>query len=350
MRMQLALLVGISFAFAAIDVRADGLILASELDKANRRMCGRVIDFTHNHGRDRRIWSEALCQKRDMYVYVPPCYDPAKRYPLAIFLHGASQDEQFFIRGTVQEIDRAIARGVLPPTIVVAPDGSQKSRPAVFKVATFWANTDAGRFEDYVMEDVWNFLMREFPIVPERDGHAMIGASAGGTGAFNCAIKNRDRIKIALGFMPALNLRWVDCHERYRAPFNPCCWGWREKAHMFESIGRPKGLFALRYHNLFGSLVGYGAEGVQRTRAFNPVEVMEEYDLKPGELDMFVGYGGKDELNIMAQVESFLYVAKMRGIEVGVAYDPNGRHDEASARRLFPEAVAWVAPLLKRYR
>ncbi len=39
------------------------------------------------------------------------------------------------------------------------------------------------------------------------------------------------------------------------------------------------------------------------------MEVMEGTDLKPGELDLYIAYGGKDEFNIMAQVESFLFRA-----------------------------------------
>lgn len=340
----------ISLLIPSAPAHADGRILPSELDKVNRRLRGQVLDFTYNHSRDRRIWSDALCEKRDLYVYLPPCFDPAKKYPLAIFLHGAGQDEQIFMRSLAQEIDAAIVQGKLPPVIVAAPDGSQKSRPSFFKIATFWANTDAGRYEDYLMQDVWNFMMKEFPIVPEREGHILIGASMGGAAAFTHAMKHKDRVKIAMGFLPALNLRWVDCHEKYNAPFDPCCWGWREKVRPFEVIGRPKGVFKIRFHNLFGSLVGNQPEGLQRLREFNPIEVMDLYDLKPGEIDLFIGYGGKDEFNIMAQVESFLYRAKERKIAVGVEYDPNGRHDEASARRLFPAAIHWVSPLVERYR
>ena len=64
------------------------------------------------------------CEKRDLYVYLPPGYTPDKKYPLGIFLHGNSQDEQFFITKPVQLFDEAIACGKLPPVIVVAPDGS----------------------------------------------------------------------------------------------------------------------------------------------------------------------------------------------------------------------------------
>jgi enterochelin esterase-like enzyme len=68
-----------------------------QIERVNRQLHGRLLDFTHNHGADHRIWSPALGQRRALYVYLPPGYDPAHKYPLAIFLHGAAQDEQFFL-------------------------------------------------------------------------------------------------------------------------------------------------------------------------------------------------------------------------------------------------------------
>lgn len=67
-----------------------------QFERVNRGLHGTVQDFTKNHGKDRRIFSPAMGEKRDMYVYLPPGYDPSKSYPLAIFLHGAAQDEEFF--------------------------------------------------------------------------------------------------------------------------------------------------------------------------------------------------------------------------------------------------------------
>ncbi len=76
---------------------------------------------------------------------------------------------------------------------------------------------------------------------------------------------------------------------------------------------------------------------------------MDQYDLKDGELSLFAGYGGQDEFNIGAQVESFLFRAKERGVTVGVTYDPQGKHDAESGRRLFPDAVRWIQPLVAPY-
>src|SRR5207245_7915585 len=66
-----------------------------KLDRLNGRIHGQVLDFTHNHGADRRIYSAALDDRRDLYVYLPPGYDPCRRYPVMIALHGIVQDEQF---------------------------------------------------------------------------------------------------------------------------------------------------------------------------------------------------------------------------------------------------------------
>jgi S-formylglutathione hydrolase FrmB len=348
MRNPFAVVVSVALTLAGQSAQAAGIGIRGELERVNRCIQGQVLDFTHNHGEDRRIWSAALGAKRDLYVYLPPGYDRGKKYPLGIFLHGASQDEQLFLKSLVRGFDQAIVEGRVPPFIMAAPDGSILGRPSFFKMATFFANSDAGRYEDYLMEDVWSFLMENFSIRPDREAHTLLGVSMGGSAAFTQAIKHKDKVKIAVGIMPALNLRFVDCHDRYRAPFDPCCWGWRTQLRPFEVIGRPKGIFNVRFHNLYHPLIGHGPDALLKLSQFNPIEVMDQYDLKPGELDLYVGYGGKDEFNITAQVDSFLYRAEERKLTIGVEFDPQGRHDEESARRLLPGALRWVTPLIEQ--
>ncbi len=338
-------------ASALFGLAGQGAVLGKrhQLDRLNECLHGQVLDFTHNHGKDRRIWSAALCAKRDLYVYLPPKFDPAKRYPLAIYLHGATQDEQFFVTDLAQGFDDAIVKGKVPPFIVAVPDGSLLGRPSFFQIASFFANSNAGRFEDFLMDDVWNFMMCTFPIRPEREAHALIGASMGGSAAVAQAIKHKDKIKVAIALMPALNLRWVDCHGDYWGRFDPCCWGWRTRLRPFEIIGRPDDLVRIRFRNLYCPLIGYGPDAMAKLSSFNPIELMDQYDLRDGELSLFVGYGGQDEFNMNTQVESFLHRAKERGVTVGVAYDPEGHHDVNGGRRLFPGAIRWVAPLIEPF-
>ena len=95
---------------ASADARANWKTDHSELVKVNRRLKGKIVDHTSNHGVDRRIWSPALNQKRDLYVYLPPDYDPSCRYPLVIFMHGFGQDEQVLLR-MAPLIDAEICQG-----------------------------------------------------------------------------------------------------------------------------------------------------------------------------------------------------------------------------------------------
>ena len=318
------------------------LLGAHQLERVNAGLHGRLLDFTHNHGHDRRLWSPSLHQRRDLYVYVPPGFDPGRKYPMSIFLHGAAQDEQFFLQTQVTQFDRAISQGEMPPAIIVAPDGSIHGRATLLQPASFWANSRAGNFEDYVMADVWNFMMESFPIRPEREAHALVGGSMGGSAAFALAIKHRNRVKVAMGFMPLLNLRYGDCRGKYRSRFEPDCYALRDRIRGMESLGRRR-LFNLTFNDLFAPLFGRGPQAIAGISSINPIELMVQHDLRNGELDLFVAYGGKDEFNVQAQVESFLYAAHERGIEVTTAYDPNGKHDLSTGLRLMPQAMRWAA-------
>ena len=319
------------------------------LDRVNSGMHGTMVDYTKNHGADRRIWSPALQQWRDLYVYVPPGYDPQHQYPVLVYMHGFTQDEYYVLQNQIALFDKAIVCGQLPPVIIVIPDGSILGRASFLNSASFFCNSRAGNFEDFLIQDVWNFVNRHYSIRPEPEAHALVGASMGGSSAFQLAIKYRSCFKIAIGFFPALNLRWVDCHDRYMRNFDPHCWGWRSKLRPNEVIGRFYGVVTIRYKRLSDPLFGRTPETLDEISRINPIEALDIYDLRPGELSMFVAYGGRDEFNIDAQVESFLHRARERCLEVSVAYDPDGRHDLQTGVRLFPAGIRWLAPLLAPY-
>jgi S-formylglutathione hydrolase FrmB len=322
-----------------------------DLAAVNCRLKGRVLDFTHNHGADHRIWSSALHQYRDLYVYVPPGFECHKRYPILLWLHGLAVDEQSFLTEHIAELfDRAIVCGQIPPLIIAVPDGSITGRANILSPGSFFINSEAGQFEDYLIDDVWPFLMTHFPIRPEREAHAVGGTSMGGYGAYHLALKHQDMFRVVLGIFPPLNLRWVNCRGRYMANFDPYCWGWRTSVNRGrEVIGRfYAGLITVRVRRLLYPLFPPGPDSVAKLSRENPIEMIDRFHLQPGVLAMFVGYGGRDEFNIDAQVESFLFRACcQRGLKVTVAYDPKGHHDLATAMRLAPSALRWLGEQLR---
>ncbi len=331
-------------------VHAQGLFKrrAPDLDG---RFAGQVLDFTANHGADRRLWSEALGEKRDLYVYLPPGFDPNKRYPFVFWLHGIVQDEKGFLTQGLPEIDAAIACGTLPPAIIAIPDGSVRGRPGYFSANSAFLNTRAGRFEDYLFCDVYAFVAQNFPLRPERQAHVLAGVSIGGAAAFHHGIARRDEFGVVLGIFPPLNPRWLDCHGHYSGNFDPDCWGWREHYHLgLMPVGKfYGGLVKVPWRRLVQPLYGHGNQVVAQMSRDNPIEMLDAYDLQPGELDMLVAYGGKDQFNIDAQVESFVYRSREKNLDITVIFDPRGRHDTATALRFLPGAVEWLAPRLQPF-
>lgn len=321
-----------------------------QLKRVNRQLSGQVLDYTHNHGADNRLWSPALCEKRALYVYVPPCYDPHKAYPLTLWLHGVAQDEVSFLRDVIKPLDEAIACGKLPPMIIACPDGSLHGFGCYFSLGSFFNNTKAGAFEDYLMKDVWDFLHASFRILPERDAHIIAGVSMGGGAAFGKAFKYRDRFKVVAGVFPPLNPRWESCRGRYRDDFDPSIMQFREDfSRTKEVVARFYGI-PVRLGQVTRPLYGKDPHMAAHIAAENPLELMVGRDIKPGEFCMYIAYGGRDQFNIDAQVESFLHIAKPRGICPHVEYDPNGKHDRRTALSFVPSLLDWLSVQLAPYK
>lgn len=338
-------LLPLSFA-SAIGWRKDG----NEINALNRRLSGKVLDYTANHGRDNRIFARSMWQRRDLYVYLPPNYDASRRYPLIIFLHGFAADEQMFLK-VAPKVDDAIVKGQLPPVIIAAPDGSIKGEPSLHQPATFFIDSQAGDFESWVLNDVWDFMNSHFPIRPEREAHALVGVSMGGGAAFDLGIRNRDCFGVVAGIFPPLNLRWIDCDGDYMGDFDPRRWAWRDQIkHPHEPIAVfAGGAVKIRLSHIIEPLFGSTDEAIVEISRHNPIELIDRTRLRNGELEMFVAYCGKDEFNIDAQVESFLYLAKHRGLGVHVIYDPLGHHDYITGNKMLPHLFDWLAPRLAPY-
>ncbi len=313
------------------------------------RIKGTVLDFTENHGRDRRIFSRSLGDKRDLYVYLPPGYCPEKHYPMMIVLHGILQDERAFLDWVVKPLDDAIVAGCLPPMIVAAPDGSFTGDPNPWDAGSFYINGPRGKFQSWIDDDLWHFLTHNFSIRPEPEAHVMAGASMGGVGAFSIGLKRPERFGHLVGLMPALNLRWMDRFENYRAEFDPNNWGWRNRVNNPQEVIGQFGLLKVHMKDILLPAFGSGNAAMQLASENNPIELIDRHKVKPGQFNIFVTMAGKDNFNLDAQAQSFIYLAEHRGIHVDSFTDPKGTHDIGTAKKMIPQVFEWLNTKLASY-
>jgi len=143
------------------------------------------------HGRveQRTLRSRALGEERAVNVYTPPGYSNKQSYPLLVLLHGYGMNEGQWLTGGVQHyLDRYIAAGVLKPMIVVMPGA-----PDEFYM---------GASEDYVVDELYPWIAREYGIRKGKGMAAIGGMSMGGFGAFYLAYRHPELFRHAMVLSP----------------------------------------------------------------------------------------------------------------------------------------------------
>ncbi len=133
-------------------------------------------------------------------VYLPPAYEASgrRRYPVIYFLHGASVDSKRPITaGYVSRIDAAIRSGVMPPVIVVIPQGYNQGR---------WTDSRDGAhpMESIVVKNLIPHIDATYRTVATRAGRAIEGHSMGGYGTLFIGFKNPELFTAVTANSPAL--------------------------------------------------------------------------------------------------------------------------------------------------
>ena len=310
-------------------------------------LSGSLVDFTRNHGADHRFYASSLREKRDLYVYLPPGYDRRRRYPLFVWLHGYMADERQALYTILPALDDAIRRGAMPPVIAAIPDGSISGDFYYVGVGSWWIDSRRGRFQSYVLKDVIPFVERNFPVARDPAQRVLAGWSMGGFGAYNIVLKEPERFRIVAAVSPPLNLRYVDCTGNYFADFRPGCWRMRNCFTGLDVVGRYwHGLVKVRAWWVIYPVWGRGQRAVQKIIQENPLDILMRRRPDLSKNRLFVAYGRRDEMNLDAQIESFLYVASSMGVKVEAVAYPNGTHVEGFMASVVANLLEWVGQQL----
>ena len=120
---------------------------------------------------------------RPGFVYLPPRFDPARRYPVVYLLHGMPGSPSEYPDGTElgRFADAAIAAGTLRPFIGVMPAAGTKPG---------YNGEWAGPWETALVDRVLPWVDASLPTIASPAGRVIAGLSAGGYGAVDIALRN----------------------------------------------------------------------------------------------------------------------------------------------------------------
>src|SRR6185436_2206648 len=117
-------------------------------------------------------------------VYLPADYERSERtYPVVYLLHGFTDDNTGWLQfGEINRYaDKAIAEGVIPPMIIVMPNGD----------SSFYINSYDGKekYEDFFIKEFMPSIEKTYRIKAEKKYRGVAGLSMGGYGSLIYALK-----------------------------------------------------------------------------------------------------------------------------------------------------------------
>ncbi|MFH1879783.1 MAG: alpha/beta hydrolase-fold protein [Bacillota bacterium] len=140
-----------------------------------------------------QLHSECLTRKASIHVILPEMSEERRldngKFPVLWILHGASDDHTMWQRFTSLE-RYAQKRGIA----VVMPSVE----------ISFYANTDGGRYFDYVTEELPRMLCGYFPISEKREDNFIMGMSMGGHGTMKLGF-TKPELYAAMGIFSCAN-------------------------------------------------------------------------------------------------------------------------------------------------
>lgn len=184
------------------------------------------------------FYSDKLGMDWEYGVYLPAGYDTNKEYPVVYLLHGGSDHYKSWItKGSAYDtINRAIANGKLPESIVIFPEGNPKGDNS------YYVNSELYMMEDAFEKELIPYIETNYKIKKDRTAHSIGGLSMGGYGSLRFALRNPEYFSTVFVMSPAV---WVEMDEArvkkmegmrmYGVPFNKELWDSQNYPALWET-------------------------------------------------------------------------------------------------------------------
>ncbi len=149
--------------------------------------------------------SKIAGDQRDYFVYTPPDYNPSKRYPLFVLLHGMSDKaDGWSTVGKANLIfDNLIAGGKMVPTVVVMPLGYgapiHTLKTGLARDPAVWGKNPQN-FARVLLEEVLPDVERHYKVAQDRKHRAIAGLSMGAGESLLVGLNHLDRFAYVAAF------------------------------------------------------------------------------------------------------------------------------------------------------
>ncbi|MCJ8313300.1 MAG: alpha/beta fold hydrolase [Saccharospirillaceae bacterium] len=170
-------------------------------------------------------------EQQSLRVYLPKSYyTSSKRYPVLYYFHGYGANHSEVNKLMGYKVKKAIKSGDINEMIIVGINGNNQFG------GSFYANSPVtGNWEDYVVNDVINFMDTNYRTINKAQYRGLAGFSMGGYAAINIAFKHPDKFKHIFALSPGLfdptglqqavkqwqKEGWTDFMDGYAAAFAP---------------------------------------------------------------------------------------------------------------------------------
>lgn len=303
---------------------------------------------------EKKFFSNALNREETYYISFPTGYneaDTTTKYPVIIFLHGATVDAKFM----KDKIDAAIIFPLTSPAfknihnvIFVIPDGSCEPF-----LGSFYTNSVLyGNYEDYIWRDLISEVRKNYNTFPFKEKWSIMGHSMGGYGSMKIALKHPGNFAGIASLSGPLHITHYDEilpvileEQGGKAPYNFTYNGSISKlvysmagAFSPDLLASPQVKFPI---NQDGTL---NQEVVALWDEHNPINMISNWKGNPS-LAIYMYCGGADEYKIQPMNQMFSDSLTKYSIAHTYETDENGDHVN-SLLKSFPKALNFLVNVM----
>jgi enterochelin esterase-like enzyme len=297
------------------------------------------------------IWSQALGITKRLVVYLPPGYGDVgavpKRYPLAVYLHGAwGSETDWSVQGRLASVMDSLVAAGMREMIIVMPDGDDGwwttwhalNDVAACRRTPRQENADTycvpwPKYDDYVAHDVIAHTDSLYRTIPQRESRGIAGLSMGGYGAISIAASHPAVFSVAASHSGVLRPALMVDSSTMATTGSVTLRDARTRDELRAASG---GRWAL-IEPAFGS---DSVSWLTRDPAHLIGQMLRRGDVVPS---LFVDVGTEDGLLPMNRS----FRDSMAALSVPVLYaEWPGKHDWAFWRAHLPESLQFIAQRL----